>query len=319
MWPSETDRAATREIARETIERRHIRLRPTRLGVGMAVMVALLWLVGLNYQANLAYIAAFWLSGFMLAAVLQNLRQLTGLQPQAELPHEMFAGNRVPLRLNALANQTRRQLWLRVQGQEDWQEWTLAPKGESLRSDGLKTAAATETLLHLPPAKRGRLPVFALELATAAPFGICTAAAVWQPQHQAVVYPAPLPHTLPASGSLEEEGTDAQRPSESGDLSHLQNHQNGTPMQRIAWKQYAKTGALLDKRFEAAEARHSSTLISYRDYPHLADKEQIAAQLCFRVLSAEQQGADYTLELPAQTLHRSRCVRETVLTALALW
>lgn len=314
MWPSETDRAATREIARETIERRHIRLRPTRLGVGMAVMVALLWLVGLNYQANLAYIAAFWLSGFMLAAVLQNLRQLTGLQPQAGLPHEMFAGNRVPLRLNALANQTRRRLWLRVQGQEDWQEWTLAPQGSGLNSAETETAT-----LYLPPAKRGRLPLFALELSTAAPFGICTAAAVWQPQHQAVVYPAPLPHTLPASGSLEEEGADAQRPSESGDLSHLQNHQNGTPMQRIAWKQYAKTGALLDKRFEAAEARHSSTLISYRDYPHLADKEQIAAQLCFRVLAAEQQGADYTLELPAQTLHRSRCVRETVLTALALW
>lgn len=314
MWSSETDRATTREIAREAIERRHIRLRPTRLGAGMAVMVALLWLVGLNYQANLAYIAAFWLSGFMLAAVLQNLRQLTGLQPQVELPSEMFAGNRVPLRLHALENQTRRHLWLRVQGQEDWQEWALAPQGGNLNTVGAET-----TVLYLPPAKRGRLPVFALELVTAAPFGICTATAVWQPQHQAVVYPAPLPHTLPASGSLEEEGTDAQRPSESGDLSHLQNHQNGTPMQRIAWKQYAKTGALLDKRFEAAEARHSSTLISYRDYPHLADKEQIAAQLCFRVLASEQQGADYTLELPAQTLHRSRCVRETVLTALALW
>lgn len=313
MWPSETDRAATREIAREAIERRHIRLRPTRLGVGMAVMVALLWLVGLNYQANLAYIAAFWLSGFMLAAVLQNLRQLTGLRPQADLPSEIFAGNRVPLRLHALENKTRRHLWLRVQGQEDWQAWILSPPENSLNT------AQEATVLHLPPAKRGRLPVFALELATAAPFGICTGTAVWQPQHQSVVYPAPLPHTLPASGSLEEEGTDAQRPSESGDLSHLQTHQTGTPMQRIAWKQYAKTGTLLDKRFEAAEARHSSTLISYRDYPHLADKEQIAAQLCFRVLAAEQQGADYTLALPAQTLHRSRCVRETVLTALALW
>ena len=317
MRPSETERAALREAARDTVERRHIRLRPTRLGLGMAVMVGLLWLVGLNYQANLAYIAAFWLSGFMAAAVLQNLRQLAGLRLETALPPEIFAGSRVPVRVGASGNTAKRHLWLRVQGQEDWQAWTLAPQGLPSGSDGLP--GTPETLLHLPPAKRGRLPQFALELATAAPFGICTAAALWQPQHHAVVYPAPLPHTLPPAGSAEEAGADTRRPSESGDLSHLQAHQNGMSMQRIAWKTYAKTGVLLDKRFEAAEARRRSTLISYRDYPHLTDKEQTAARLCFRVLAAEQQGADYTLELPAQTLHRSRCAKETVLTALALW
>ena len=36
-----------------------IRCRPTRLGAGMAVVVVLLWLVGVNYQVNLAYAAAF--------------------------------------------------------------------------------------------------------------------------------------------------------------------------------------------------------------------------------------------------------------------
>ena len=42
---------------------RDLRLRPTRLGISLAAMIALLWLVGLNYQVNLAYIVAFWLTG----------------------------------------------------------------------------------------------------------------------------------------------------------------------------------------------------------------------------------------------------------------
>ena len=89
-----------------------IRCRPTRLGAGMAVVVVLLWLVGVNYQVNLAYAAAFWLLGFLIVGVLLTLRQLLSLQIDVEMPKEVFAGQEAELHLRAVNNRRQRQLWL---------------------------------------------------------------------------------------------------------------------------------------------------------------------------------------------------------------
>ena len=110
-----------------------IRYRPTRLGAGMAVVVVLLWLVGVNYQVNLAYAAAFWLLGFLIVGVLLTLRQLLSLQIDVEMPKEVFAGQEAELHLRAVNNRRQRQLWLCSEddflngdrpSENLWQAWT---------------------------------------------------------------------------------------------------------------------------------------------------------------------------------------------------
>ena len=304
MWPSETTLPPVRD--NEAAARRHIRTVPTRLGVGLLVMVALLWLVGLNYQANLAYIAAFWLLGFIIVAVLQNRAQLLGLRLEVKMPSEIFAGTPAEITLDAAGNTRRRRLWLAQDDGDGWQPWHI-PGGSA------------SAVLPLQPQMRGYLRLPLLRVAAAAPFGICTTECRWQWLSDKVVFPAPEAHDPPAGFHADEcGGVQAASAHSSDDLSHLQVHQSGASLQHIAWKTYAKTGEMLDKKFEAAETGGSSHIISYRDYPS-AGREQLAALLCDRVLGAERRGIRYELELPGRTVAPQKSQREICLTALALW
>ena len=304
MWPSETTLLPVRD--NEAAARRHIRTVPTRLGVGLLVMVALLWLVGLNYQANLAYIAAFWLLGFIIVAVLQNRAQLLGLRLEVKMPSEIFAGTPAEITLDAAGNTRRRRLWLAQDDGDGWQPWHI-PGGSA------------SAVLPLQAQMRGYLRLPLLRVAAAAPFGICTTECRWQWRSDKVVFPAPEAHDPPAGFHADEcGGVQAVSARSSDDLSHLQAHQSGASLQHIAWKTYAKTGEMLDKKFEAAEAGGGSHIISYRDYPS-AGREQLAALLCHRVLEAERRGIRYELELPGRTVAPQKSQREICLTALALW
>ena len=304
MWPSETALPPVRD--NEAAARRHIRTVPTRLGVGLLVMVALLWLVGLNYQANLAYIAAFWLLGFIIVAVLQNRAQLLGLRLEVKMPSEIFAGTPAEITLDAAGNTRRRRLWLAQDDGDGWQPWHI-PGGSA------------SAVLPLQAQMRGYLRLPLLRVAAAAPFGICTTECRWQWRSDKVVFPAPEAHDPPAGFHADEcGGVQAASARSSDDLSHLQAHQSGASLQHIAWKTYAKTGEMLDKKFEAAEAGGGSHISSYRDYPS-AGREQLAALLCHRVLEAERRGIRYELELPGRTVAPQKSQREICLTALALW
>ena len=98
-------------------------VRPTRLGLGLAVMVVLLWTVGLNYQVNLAYVVAFWLAGFLLVGVLLNCLQLLGLRLDITPPAEVFQGQTAEVLLHPAGSsaQRHRLLWFTVVPEDDSQ------------------------------------------------------------------------------------------------------------------------------------------------------------------------------------------------------
>lgn len=299
----------------ETASAATLHCRPTRLGVGLAVMVLLLWLVGLNYQVNLAYAAAFWLAGFLPVAVLFNLRQMQALEIAADMPAEVFAGGEAVLELTASGNG--RRLW--VCSEDDfanpatppaklWQAWHTG-------SDGLPVFQ-----WRIPATMRGYLRIPPLRAASVAPFGMSMVQRVWRWPASAVVFPAPVPHDLPDLPARSGE-TGLQCPPAQGgdDLAYLQAHRQGAPLQHVAWKTYAKTGEMLDKRFEEPQQAARNTVISYADYPAGTDKERLAGLLCFRVLEAERSGLPYSLELPQRLIAPQHGQREICLTALALW
>ena len=135
-----------------------------------------------------------------------------------------------------------------------------------------------------------------------------------------MVFPAPMAHDTPNSAHPNHDA-DRRRPSlEGGDeLAYLKAHQEGASLQHVAWKTFAKTGELLDKRFETQQAALHSTLISYRDYPTGTPTERLASLLCYRILEAERQKKPYVLELPQRDIKPQNGQREIALTALGLW
>ncbi|MDO4641375.1 MAG: hypothetical protein Q4A84_06700 [Neisseria sp.] len=301
--------------ATEPVAVGHFRLRPTRFGVGILVAVGLLWLVGLQYQVNLAYAVAFWLLGFMVIAVLLNIRQLSALKTNIRMPDEIFAGMSADLALYASSeNKRNRWLWLCTDSgrhQENslpvWQNWII------------DSQTPEPFIWQVVTLRRGYLHIPVLQVATIAPFGLSMLQTAWQFQTESVVYPAPIEHQAPQQ-TLPDGEEDPARPRIQGgdELAYLQVHQAGTSLQHVAWKTYAKTGEMLDKRFEEPQAALRNMVISYRDYPAQADKDRLAGLLCYRVLEAERSNLPYILELPHQTVMPQKGQREIALTALAL-
>ncbi|MCP2041725.1 uncharacterized protein (DUF58 family) [Neisseria sp. HSC-16F19] len=315
MWPWPKTPEALAADGSRGLSWSLIRSHPTRLGWGILLACLLLWVMAVNYQVNVAYILVFWLFGVLLAGVLMCWRQLLGLSLQAEVAGECFAGEPVPLHLRAGGRgRQRRWLWLFLgHGNDDehghWQPWTV----HSADTD----AAALEWLL--PPQPRGYLQVPLLRCISTAPFGVIMAESLWQYNGEAVVYPAPLPHALPQLSHGDETERHRRTLASGEDIAYLQEHQPGASLQQVAWKQYAKTGQLLDKRFEEGSVTVDQDWISYRDYPPHTPREQLAGYLCYRVLQAEQQRRVYTLELPHQTIAPGNGQRTQCLTALGLW
>ncbi|OSI09174.1 DUF58 domain-containing protein [Neisseria zoodegmatis] len=315
MWPSRKHKLPA--VAGRSPDLASLHCRPTRLGAGLLVTVLLLWLVGLNYQVNLAYAAAFWLAGFLAVAVLLNLRQLLDVQIDVNMPKEVFAGHTAVLELTARQNSRRRWLWLCSEDDflnpnqtaaKLWQPWQV-------NSDGL-------SVYHwqIPALMRGYLRVPPLRTAAVAPFGMSMVQCVWHWPSDAVVFPAPIPHDLPDGRERGGETDRKRAPVQGGDdLSYLQPHQEGASLQHVAWKAYAKTGQMLDKRFEEPQTAVRNTVISYLDYPAGTSKDRLAGLLCFRVLEAERSGQTYSLELPQRVIAPQKGQREICLTALGLW
>ena len=133
------------------------------------------------------------------------------------------------------------------------------------------------------------------------------------------MYPAPIAHTPPQARPKSDVQAAERRLKPGGDeLAYLQVHQDGMPLQHVAWKTYAKTGEMMSKRFEELQAVADDRIISYRDYPAGTDNERLAGLLCRRVLDAERFGAPYVLELPRRTIAPQNGQREMCLAALAL-
>lgn len=311
MLPFEADSREVLLLHPEgAVSRRHLRLRPTKLCVGLAVVCAAVWVGAANYQVNVAYAVSFWLAGFIGVAALMTVRQLTGLTLSADFQEEVFAGDHAAVRLRARSTAKRpRVFWWRGAGAGETAQWQRA----DVRSETYETQWA------IAVSRRGHFPApLLLEIASTAPFGLFYIRLHAEWQTDAVVFPAPLAHDVP---TVERPATSEDAPVRSGgngdDIAFLSQHIDGVSLQHVAWKSYAKTGELMDKVFEAPQPEADKETFSYRDYPAGTPKDKLASWLTYRVLQAEQAGRPYTLELPDSTIPPQNGQREKCLNALA--
>lgn len=301
----------------------NISLRPTRLCIGLLLLSFAIWIGAVNYQVNVAYAVCFWVVGFVGVAALLTRRQLLGLQLDIVFDDEVFAGQiaEVMLRMHGGTARRMRILWWRGEYAETLDEhdtaqhtaWQRAELAGSLRG-------VYESVWAIPITQRGHFPQpLLLKLATSAPFGLFHAECRVQWQANAVAFAAPLPHSdFGMVAAPDPEQTPQQAGTHGDDIAYLKNHQEGSSLQHVAWKVYAKRGELMDKVFDEPPPIAHNEIISYRDYPQGTPTDKLASLLTFRVLQADKLGAPYSLELPHITLTPQNGLREKCLNALAL-
>lgn len=313
MWPFKA-KSSDPTLIRQEGTLSNIHLRPTKLGYSLSGVCFAVWVGAANYQVNVAYAVCFWLAGFIAVSALMTRRQLLGLHIRIHYSGEVFSGQTAQVQLDTFSPTKRTRLfwWRSIHGDNKtisaWQR-TDMPKGQTHHH-----------LWSIPVIQRGYFPYpLKLEFGTSAPFGLFHVRSNLEWSTDAVVFPSPIEHQAPTPNIPSDPDAAPQQTGNQGDdIAFLKAHQDGTSLQHIAWKTYAKRGELMDKVFDEPPKGHHKETISYRDYPPNISVDRLAGLLTYRVLQAERIGTPYYLELPRTTITPQNGQREKCLNTLAL-
>jgi len=271
---------------------RRLYILPTRAGLAMAALAAVTFIAGMNYGSGLAMLLCFWLTGFLLVAMLQTHGSLAGARILAAGVRPAFATEPVRLELRLQCSDTDTPVHLQAPG--------------ATGTDGTSVLA-----LHFATRQRGLWHCPALELSSTAPFGLFRCWTWLQPALDTEVYPRPAgTRPIPAQAP----GATDTRPGGTGldDLAGLRAFREGDSPRQVAWKAYARGLPLLVREYQG----HGASARELR-FDALAglDTEQRLSQLARWVIDATAGHAPFTLVLPAQpplhgsgAAHRQRCL-----------
>lgn len=290
------------------LQARRLYILPTRAGLGLAILLLMMLVTGLNYGNSIALLITFTLAGAALVGMFECQRTLQGLVVQHASAADCFAGGTGLLELH-LANPSplaRRLLAVRCPGG--------TPVSCEITAHGECQVRAPFAALA-----RGRHRIGRVELATRAPFGLFRA---WTWLHmpvEAIVYPRvagdlPLPH----SGAWHQSRAAATTGGEPEQWAGLRPWADGDSPRSIAWKVYARGGPLVVGIFEGEGGdEHRLGFAGLESLPAEARLGQLAAW----VEQCSAGNAAYTLELPAARLPLGAGPEQRVaaLRALALY
>lgn len=286
--------------------RRWLHVLPTREGMYYTAMVAVMLVAAINYANGLAYALTFLLASVGVVGILQTHRNLAGVRVAGGGAEPVFAGETAKF-VVVLENRTRLPRYAVDVGIEGQVYRTDVPVRESVRIE-LSVPAAGRGYLDAPPVKvRTRFPL-GLWRTWSRPLAL---------PMRCLVYPRPgVAPPLPAIPDLLDAG-DGPAGQEGDDFSGLRAFQVGDSMQRVVWKKVAAGQGWHTKQFASAAAR--VVWLRWHSLPTMPDEERLSA-LCRWVLTAEQHGVAYGLELPDRTVapasgatHRDRCLEALAL------
>lgn len=282
------------------ITRRRVYILPTGLGLAYAAMLFAMLLGGLNYGNNLALAVTFLLAGGAWVAMHECHRNLAGLVVEPAGHRAPFAGDAAEFDFRLQSATARHDLVLRVDG------WRSA-------AAGVPAGGSAPAYAHVATQRRGTVRLDRLRIESTFPLGLFTA---WTWLHfgrESAVYPRPAPRDAGGPPPAAEAGT-AQDGRAAGeeDFAGLRSFRHGDAPRRIAWKAYARGGALVTKEY-VGSAR-APVIFDWSAVPG-HDLERRVARLARWIVDAEERGDRYGLRLPGVDVapgtglpHRNRCL-----------
>ncbi|MCZ8130680.1 MAG: DUF58 domain-containing protein [Steroidobacteraceae bacterium] len=283
-----------------TITRRRVYILPTGLGVAYALMLFAMLLGGLNYGNNLALVLTFLLAGGAWVAMHECHRNLVGVTVAPAGTRAPFAGDPAEFGFRLTADRPRHDLLLRA--------GDYASPAAGIPADG-----DLATHVQVPTERRGRVKLARLRVESTFPLGLFTAWTWIHPELAAVVYPRPAPRGVEGPPPAAEAGAaqDGRARGEE-DFDGLREFREGDPPRRIAWKAYARGGALVVKEY-VGSARTPVTFDL--DTVPGRDLEARLQRLARWIVDAEERGDRYGIRLGSVVVpagsglpHRNQCL-----------
>lgn len=269
-------------------------------------LIAVVWVMGTNYQNNLILALCYLLVSLFVVSILHAYANLAGISIRFISAQPAFAGEKVGFVLELSLDHHR--------GSEAIQ---LRWEAGQIESTHLKADEPQRITLWLPSHTRGYRRPGRLLVQSSFPLGIIRCWTWVRLDAKALVYPCPLaveePHA--SLGEGKEEGIGQSRRGD--EFSGLRNYVPGDSIKHIAWKQYAQDKGLYTKEYQ--QLLSAEKWLDW-DSLHLPQEERLQG-LCYWALSYEQQQVPYGLNLPGLQLPPDQGPNHlaAVLSALALF
>lgn len=291
-----------------TLNHRRLFILPSGACVGFVVVIVLLWLVATNYENNLVFAVAMLLAAMLVVAIFHSYANLAGLTLAISHADAAFAGDkaRVTVRLSQQGRRFRDGIHLSF---AEANPVTVCLDGEE-----------AEAVLHAQARERGWLRPGRLRVETVYPLGLFR---VWTSvalRCDGVVYPRPVPGERTQQGEVPE--ADGRGPSRasagSEDYLGLEAYRPGEPLNHVAWKQVARTGQMMSKRY--GDPPRQTRWLDWDNFAGL-NREARLSRLCHWLLRLSRDRDPYGLRLPGlrSSLGTGGAHRDRLLRALALF
>lgn len=280
---------------------------PTAQGWGFLLVIALLWVLGTNYENNLVLGAAFLLLSLMVVSVVHAFRNLSGLTLSVVRTHPAFAGEFAEFDVLLEAAPGSRHDALRL----GWDRLL------TVEADVPAGGECCVSLSH-KARRRGWLVPERLRIQSVYPLGFFRAWSWVQLDGAALIYPAPRPtDQSPRSSISHDEGTELSRENQE-EFQGFRVYQAGSPLAHVAWKHYAREQGMHLKDYSGYQSEQ--VWLDWDALPGL-DQESRLSRLCYWALAYGKTSAQYGLRLPGRTVVQGGgAVHQTaVLKALALY
>ncbi|OGB24066.1 MAG: hypothetical protein A3I66_11370 [Burkholderiales bacterium RIFCSPLOWO2_02_FULL_57_36] len=274
------------------LNQRRVFIVPTKPGLGLGVMLVVLFIGSVNYSLGLGFALTFLIAGCGVIDMHLTFRNLAHLYLAAGRAPAVFAGEEAQFELHLINRRKhdRYAIWLGFIGEG------LPDLAQAADVPGHGTC---RIVLSAPARQRGRLQAPRVRLQTRFPLGLLRAWSYWQPDAKALVYPRPENNAppLPAISEIQEDG---QGSAGHDDFAGIRAYQAGDSMKRLAWRQIARLGTeaggtLVSKHFEGGAA--SELQLDFSRLPHGMDLESKLSRLTSWVVEAEMRGLPYAFRL----------------------
>lgn len=295
---------AAREI---TLNQQRIFIFPSRQGLLFAIVLLAVLVAAINYENNLAYILAFWLSGLFVVAILYTFSNLSGLTIKAGKAKAAFAGEGAEYNLVLSRNSKRQYHGIQLR-------W---PNSEELVEDVCRQKER-QVKLFLTTKTRGRMQAGRLLVESYYPLGMLRAWSWLDLDMSSVVYPKPIPvRALPKAISRQNEGMLVEQHG-TEDFYGFRDYVAGDSLKHVSWRGVAKGQSLQTKQFSANV--DSRVWLDWSSFDG-ENPELRLSKLCFLALELEKGQDEYGLRLPGSEIlpGRGATHQEKVLRALALY
>lgn len=285
-------------------------LRPTRISIALAFVLAVMWYAGAS-QGNAAnYLLLFATLSIFLVSIPHTALNLSGLKVSAESIAPAFAGQEVavPVEVVNESRHARRGCRLELPGHA----------GAPERMEEIAPGRGARVTLRFPAPARGEYQIARLRLTSTYPLGFLRARRESAAQQSYFVYPkAAGDARLPARRPDARNAGRAMFVGEGDDFAGVRAFMPGESQRQIDWKAVARGQPLMTKQFtvEASDLLQ----LDFAQLP-MADTEARLSQLALWIVEAERARRRYALRLPGVNIpassgeaHYHRCLQTLAL------